>query len=123
MKPGEHLSPILFIMFVNDMQEKITENVNPNKIFNEISIFLLMYSYGTILFSNAEDELHELLDNSNCYCEKWKIEVNTETIKICVFQKQRSNCDFIFKYKNSVLDIFKITYELKQKLQELDVIC
>ena len=54
VEQGEPLSPILFILFVNDMHKEMCEHINASRTLNEISIFMLMYADDTILIANSE---------------------------------------------------------------------
>ena len=83
VEQGKHLSPILFISFVNDMHKETSEKINAF-ILNEISLFMLMYADYPVLFANSESELQKMLDNLSVYCDKWKIDVNTSKIKIYI---------------------------------------
>ena len=70
VKQGEPLSPILFILFVNNMQNEISENINAMRILNEILIFMLMYADDRDLFANSEMEVQKVLDNLSDYCSE-----------------------------------------------------
>ena len=37
------------------------------------------------------------------YCNKWKININTDKIKLCIFERRKSMRNFNFKYRNTVL--------------------
>ena len=51
VKQGEPLSPVLFILFVNDMHKEMFKHINALMILNEISIFILTFADDTVLFA------------------------------------------------------------------------
>ena len=66
VKQGEPLSPILFILFVNDIHKEMSDNIIAMRILNKISIFILMQADNIALFAILK-QLHKLLGNLNLY--------------------------------------------------------
>ena len=66
VKQGEPLSPLLFILFVNDVySDLITADGNCNVAgveINHLCFFLLLFSDDMVLFSKDPIELQSLLD-------------------------------------------------------------
>jgi len=54
---------------------------------NMFKIFLILYADDIIIFANNAKELQESLDELLCYCQRWKLIVNTNKTKIMIFRK------------------------------------
>ena len=70
VKQGEPLSPLLFILFVNNTDSQLSNNVHPIRSLYDISLFMIMYADDTILFVNSEAELQLLLNKLAKYGDK-----------------------------------------------------
>ncbi|MES9881010.1 MAG: reverse transcriptase domain-containing protein [Sedimenticola sp.] len=104
VKQGEPLSPLLFLLFVNDAFTEIkTDNVGA--MINHLCVFMMMFADDMILCSTTKQGLQTLLDKLGTYSDKWGLKVNTGKTKICVFEKRKSNQNFRWKYKGDFLDI------------------
>ena len=88
VRQGECLSPILFSMYLNDIERenilKDTEGID----IGMLKLFLLLYAEDIILFANDKENLQfknlNILEN---YCKRWKLKVNTQKTKVIVFRK------------------------------------
>lgn len=82
-----HLSPFLFSLYVNDYEiEFIKEMCLPVEL-RDIALFLIMYADDTVLFSETEQGLQNMLDCLQQYTSKWKLKVNVDKTKNVVFRK------------------------------------
>ena len=76
VKQGEPLSPLLFILFLNDLTEELQVNVDlstfDNSIIEEFQKFVLLFADDTLLLANTADELQSLLNKLYIYCKKMK---------------------------------------------------
>ena len=111
VKPGEPLSPLLFIFFINDMTESLKNNTQNFITLNEFQIFPLLFADDTVLFSETPEGLQLLLDKLCGYCCKWGMTVNAEKTVTMTF-KQGSRIDVLdFYYNDEVLkNVSKFTY-------------
>ena len=79
---GENLSPMLFSIFVNDLEKYLIENdceqlsFNDVEIANFLKITVLLYDDDTIVFADSAKGLQKTLNSLNQYCEEWKLIVN-----------------------------------------------
>ena len=105
VKQGEPLSPILFIMFVNDMQSELSDIADPIRLIDDITLFMLMYADDTVLFSKSEIGLQILLNKLAVYCDKWDLVVNEKKTGVCVFESRKSQNVFRWSYKHTLLNI------------------
>lgn len=103
---GESLSPFLFSLYVNDFEiEFIKEMCLPVEI-RDIALFLIMYADDTVLFSETEQGLQNMLDCLQQYTSKWKLTVNVDKTKIVVFRKGgRLKNNYCWNYNNECIDI------------------
>ena len=87
VRQGESLSPFLFSMYLNDIEDEFylhgIEGIN----IYQIKLFLLLYADDITLFSETADGLQSELNVLYNYCQKWRLSVNTVKTKNIVFRK------------------------------------
>ena len=86
VKQGEPLSPLLFILFINDMSEYLKDESVEVVSLEELQIFLLLFADDTVLFSYTVEGLQILLDKLSMYCEKWNVTVNVDKTVAVAFK-------------------------------------
>lgn len=116
LREGEILSPILFSLYVNDLNKYFEENhcqgVNiSSKFYDELIIyaklFLVMYADDTVLFATNRKDLQKSLNIYSNYCDKWKLDINIEKTKVLCFGRKR-HCHFFINNKPiNIVDDFK----------------
>ena len=108
LKQGCNLSPILFNIFINDLNEIFDKTFcQPAKIKN-LTLNNLLYTDDLILVSETSSGLQNCLDRLQEYCDKWRLTVNIKKTKTMVAEKRQSSINQTsFTYKNNVLDICK----------------
>ncbi|MEW8547774.1 MAG: reverse transcriptase family protein, partial [Candidatus Thiodiazotropha sp.] len=90
VRQGENLSPLLFAMYLNDLESYIlasgTEPINLEFQNDETIYFLklliLLYADDTIIFSNDKDDFQKALDAFQEYCQMWKLQINYDKTNI-----------------------------------------
>ena len=83
---GESTSPLLFSLFVNDLENSLNyADVNLNVIDTLIKI--LMFADDMIILSTSIEGLQEGLNNLSDYCRKWGLTVNINKTKIVIFRR------------------------------------
>ncbi len=109
VRQGENLSPLLFALYVNDIEDSLIENSCNYLLFNEdvldlhLKLLVMMYADDTVILANSEEEIKNILKALELYCEQWKLEVNNSKAKVVVFSRGRVNCgtyDFVFREEN-----------------------
>ena len=83
---GESTSPILFSLFVNDLEGELTSNSIGTRAM-DLLIKLIKFADDMAIFSETREGLQAGLDNLSDYCKKWGISVNIPKTKIVVFRK------------------------------------
>ena len=121
VRQGENMSPFLFSLYLNDLQQFIEEknvcglNCITDEIENEFDIYLklfvLLYADDTVLFSDNASDLQLQLDIFFEYCSTWKLKVNTSKTKIIIFSGGRLPQNINFIYDGNALEIVnELTY-------------
>ena len=74
VKQGEPLSPLLFIIFLNDLTSELNIDTNTGYINDDIidffQKFILLFADDIALISESIHELQELLNKLSSYCKK-----------------------------------------------------
>ena len=83
---GETTSPILFSIFVNDLESSLTDTSIGTNVVN-LLIKLLIFADDIAIVSESRKGLQAGLNNLLTYCNKWGITVNSAKTKIMVFRK------------------------------------
>ena len=114
VRQGENLSPILFAIFVNDLESYLESNnasgVNLELKFDDLTLFLklfvLLYADDTVIFVTDEKQFQDNLNLFFEYTKIWKLDVNFDKTKVMIF-RTRNDDRFEFKKGNHVLSICK----------------
>ncbi|KAK6196333.1 hypothetical protein SNE40_001576 [Patella caerulea] len=115
VRQGENLSPILFSLFLNDLQEYLeNKNITGIRIVTDdleseleiyIKIFVLLYADDTILLADNPCDLQTLLTNFDQYCDKWNLKINIQKTKVLIFSSGIIAINQKFYLKNDEVEI------------------
>ena len=96
LKQGEPLSPLLFILFINDITEHIDfDNLSESDI-DQLSIYMLLFADDIALFTTSPVSLQAQLDSISNYSTACGLKINVNKTKICVFEKRRRQNNYVF---------------------------
>ena len=70
LKQGDNLSPILFSIFFDDVEEIFDTSCDPVISIDELSINHLLYVDDMAILSLSSDGLQNSLDKLKVYCDK-----------------------------------------------------
>ena len=87
VRQGECLSPMLFSLFLNDLEEVFATEGYWGLDLDTFKLFMLLYADDIVIFSKNAEELQVGLDVLVNYCNRWKLKVNVDKTKIMVFRK------------------------------------
>lgn len=117
VRQGENLSPLLFSLYLNDLESFLlsggVDSLDLEIITQELRVYLklllLLYADDTVIFSNDQENFQKCLDNFYEYCIIWKLNINFDKTKIVIFNSKSKN-NFTFKIGTSdiqVVDSYK----------------
>jgi hypothetical protein len=75
---GEPLSPLLFLLFVNDIVDIFQVDGDDCTCVRllDFIVFIILFADDTVLFAKTPGQLHSVLDQLDVYCDRWSIDVN-----------------------------------------------
>ena len=88
LKQGEVISPILFSLFIEDLELFLQEDPNCGLSLDDITFILMLFADDMVILGKDRDDLQNSLDLLEKYCKKWGLQVNTDKTKIVVFRKR-----------------------------------
>ena len=116
VRQGDTLSPLLFIIYINDFKQFISQKFSGLELQSETSVntdisdldfwlkmFALLYADDTVLMSESELDMQKALDATAEYCmeNNMKINVAKTNFMICSRGKIRKYSD-VFVYGTSI---------------------
>ena len=120
MRQGENLSPLLFAIFLNDLESTLVRdgvaglqfiNSSVNKYLSDdvidtwLKLFVLLYADDTILLAENEHDLQKSLQSLHSYCETWNLSVNTTKTKIVIFSRGKIRNKPTFYFGNNTIEV------------------
>ena len=92
VRQGENLSPILFSIYLNDLQDHLLNDsaigVELNDTIDEthwLKLLILLYADDTIIISDNATDFQNCFNSFQQYCVNWKLKVNSSKTKVIVF--------------------------------------
>lgn len=103
---GEVLSPLFFVLYVNDLENEFIKNGNQPTDLQLLSLFILMYADDMVLLAESVTELQNMLDTLETYTDEWGLVVNVAKTKIVVFRNGgKLRTDEKWEYKGEILEV------------------
>ena len=87
LKQGDSLSCYLFILYLNDLVDYLSENDASEIVICQLYITILMFADDLIMFDKRPRGLQRKINILSRYCEKWNLVVNVEKTKVVIFRK------------------------------------
>ena len=85
LRQGEIMSPILFSLFVDDLELFLQGNPDSGLVIDDIVLIILLFADDIVIFGKTPQELQDNLNHLHSYFTKWGLKVNTEKTKFIVF--------------------------------------
>ena len=111
VRQGENLSPVLFSLYINDLQSNMESNgsaaielKNPGDLIVWLKLLILLYADDTVIFSTNQHDLQNNLNIFNDYCKNWHLNINVNKTKVVVFGA-RSLQNYPFKIDTQSLEV------------------
>lgn len=111
VRQGENLSPVLFSIFLNDLQEYLESQGSVGIELTDtldaeywLKLLVLLYADDTVIISNSKIDFQNTLLHFNQFCEQWHLNINTNKTKVVIFGA-RNVRNFQFHIGESNLEI------------------
>ena len=112
VRQGENLSPFLFAIFLNDLEDYLQQNnctsINLQPTDLDLTIYIkllvLLYADDTVVFGKDAKTFQENLNTFYEYANIWKLKINYEKTKIMIFGIRDLDV-FHFKLGDHVISI------------------
>ena len=104
VRQGCIISPIIFTLFLNDLQEYISVGSHGIDI-ETIKFFVLLFADDLVIFAETVIELQRLINRLGGYCDRWRMKVNLLKTKVVVF---RNGGGALRRYEKWKFDGFKL---------------
>ena len=89
VQQGCLLSPVLFALYLNDLNSHIMES-SQGVMVDDIPVHSLLYSDDLVLIAKDRKDLQSQLDALDTFSQSLKMEVNLDKTKVMLIQKQKS---------------------------------
>ena len=87
IKQGDTLSTLLFNIYINDLPEYISKDINEAVVIDNTRLNSLMFADDLVLICTSSNDLQQSIDNLSKYCKKWDLKINIKKTKIVTFSK------------------------------------
>ena len=105
LKQGCHLSPLLFNLFIEDINQQFGEICDQVNV-DGMNFSHLLYADDLLLLSTTPSGLQTCLDRIESYFSKWNLEVNLKKSNVVVFNRTgKISHDMTFHLTNQNLDL------------------
>ena len=93
LRQGENLSPVLFAIFLNDLEEFLVQQncsgINLTLQDDQLTVYfkllVLLYADDTVIFGTDPESFQHNLDCFYEYSDRWKLNINFDKTKIMIF--------------------------------------
>ena len=106
VRQGCNLSPLLFSLFLSDLEHHLTTNDAGNTQLHNIKVNLLQFADDHVLLADSPTGLQHYLNLLYSYCSTWDLKINTDKTKIIVFHRRQADTNrYEFQLNNNPIEI------------------
>ena len=106
IKQGDPSSPMLFMMFINDIIQCVNDDLEGVFTVEDIRLFLLLYADDEVIFAKSREVLQAMLLDIEHYCNASGLKINTAKTKTMIFEKGL-HTSYDFYLNNTKLEVVK----------------
>lgn len=88
LRQGEVMSPLLFSLFIEDLELHLQNNIDSGLQIDDIVLILLLFADDMAILGKSPQDLQNSIDLLHTFCTNWGLEVNIDKTKIMVFRKR-----------------------------------
>jgi hypothetical protein len=88
LRQGDIISPVLFSLFIDDIELFLQHDINCGWELNDIILILLLFADDMAILGNSPEEINNSLVLLHNNCTKWSLEVNVDKTKVMFFRKR-----------------------------------
>lgn len=115
VRQGENLSPLLFSIYLNDVETTLFNddcngiNINISDDTTELMLKLLaiFYADDAALMSDNPEHFQYLLHKFGNYCKRWRLKINTAKTKIMILGGNSRSNNTSFTIEGETIEIVK----------------
>ena len=100
VRQGENLSPLLFSIYLNDLERFLSQSGNVNGVTYSsnnieesahilLKLFVMLYADDTVILAETADDLQNALTQYSWFCDRWKLSINNSKTKFVIFARGR----------------------------------
>ena len=109
MRQGCNLSPLLFSLFMNDLEGFLKSHSSGFCTLNNCMLQLMMFADDLVLLADTSNGLQESINRSEKSYINWDLSINTEKTKIVIFNKPTCGSQF-YIYNSSLEQVKEYKY-------------
>ena len=110
VRQGENLSPVLFALFLNDLETYLIQkncrgidiDFSGDQLVLYLKLIILLYADDTVIFGTDVESFQHSLNIFYEYSNLWKLDINFSKSKIMIFGS-RNDDRFQFKLGDNVI--------------------
>ena len=89
---GSPLSPLIYLIYVNDFPEEIKKYCNISQFADDTALYATAYTK-----SYATRKLQKGLDQLECWCRRWRVKLNAEKSRVVYFSRLGTDSEESYK--------------------------
>lgn len=115
VRQGENLSPLLFAIYMNDLENFLSTNggsginidIDDATVMIFVKLLVILYADDTIILSDNVNDFQQMLNIFNDYCNSWKLKINSSKTKIMIFGDRSRTRNIPFFIAGDEIEIVK----------------